>query len=194
MSVPKGKGRMNLTIPLLCDILTLHSGSGIFFTKTRALSNRRKLHRSLSADERSPFYWRFSMLKGEKHTKESKELLRIHHRGSGMKGKHHTPQARENIRKSQLGEKNHNWSGGKITERQKGINDWKWREARIKCLERDNYTCQKCGVKKQLCAHHIIPYGKVIDDTIENLITLCESCHMKIHGSANQNLRNANNV
>jgi len=48
---------------------------------------------------------------------------------------------------------------------------------------RDNYTCQICGSKNNLTAHHIEP---VICDPVQSLdidngITLCNKCHKKIH-------------
>lgn len=75
----------------------------------------------------------------------------------------------------------------------------------IKIYERDNYTCQSCGIKGvipstcqiehegrtltvydpglQLHAHHIKPYAlfpKLAWD-LDNGITLCENCHRKAH-------------
>ncbi|MBC8229942.1 HNH endonuclease [bacterium] len=53
---------------------------------------------------------------------------------------------------------------------------------RIACLIRDNFTCQKCSKKNtQLEAHHIVWVSKSGKDSIYNLITLCESCHDKVH-------------
>ena len=52
-----------------------------------------------------------------------------------------------------------------------------WNEMRNKCYERDNSTCRKCGSKQRLAAHHIIPYIKSKDNSLTNLITLCNSCH-----------------
>jgi len=49
-------------------------------------------------------------------------------------------------------------------------------------LSRDNYTCQKCKNKKgKLHVHHIIFRSKGGTDTPDNLITLCEDCHTKLH-------------
>ena len=49
-------------------------------------------------------------------------------------------------------------------------------------FKRDNYTCQECGSKKQLHAHHIIPVRccpwLAVD--IDNGITLCKDCHKNI--------------
>lgn len=50
-------------------------------------------------------------------------------------------------------------------------------------LMRDNYTCFECG--KQNCrleVHHINPKRLKGPDTLNNLITLCDSCHDKTEG------------
>jgi 5-methylcytosine-specific restriction endonuclease McrA len=56
---------------------------------------------------------------------------------------------------------------------------------RIERLIKDNYTCQNCGDKEQLIVHHIthLPSGCTKDtwSTLEDLITLCRSCHINIH-------------
>jgi len=53
-------------------------------------------------------------------------------------------------------------------------------------LERDNYTCQKCGEKDipKLTVHHIDGNGrkhKTPNNKLSNLQTLCRTCHIKIH-------------
>lgn len=65
-----------------------------------------------------------------------------------------------------------------------------WDEQREKALRRDQYRCQDCGIIEPdhrqkwdtgLNVHHIIPYRKFHSDSkaheLENLITLCLSCH-----------------
>lgn len=57
---------------------------------------------------------------------------------------------------------------------------------RIKALERDNYTCQECKKTKnetELHVHHIDWSGKSedADNNLNNLITLCISCHARLH-------------
>jgi len=65
-----------------------------------------------------------------------------------------------------------------------------WREKRRKALERDNYTCQRCGLTndeslkrfdEELSVHH--KNGDKFDSRQENLITLCKSCHQAIENS-----------
>ncbi|MBC8229235.1 HNH endonuclease, partial [bacterium] len=53
---------------------------------------------------------------------------------------------------------------------------------RIATLMRDGYKCTQCGKKNmRLDAHHIIWKEHGGKDTIQNLITLCKSCHRKVH-------------
>jgi hypothetical protein len=62
-----------------------------------------------------------------------------------------------------------------------------WVEARQETLERDNYTCQVCAYRdKSNHVHHIKPRRKFDDvsksNTLDNLITLCNSCHSRFEG------------
>lgn len=54
---------------------------------------------------------------------------------------------------------------------------------RNKVLERDNYTCQKCGSTENLEVHHKKPYAKYpkLRTVVSNGITLCKECHKKEH-------------
>lgn len=54
---------------------------------------------------------------------------------------------------------------------------------RVNALKRDDYTCCLCNAKKQLVVHHIDGSGQddLPNNDINNLITLCRSCHLKIH-------------
>ena len=64
---------------------------------------------------------------------------------------------------------------------QKGPN-YGFENSKAACLNRDNYTCQHCRTKKgTLHAHHIVYRSQGGADTLDNLITLCEECHKKLH-------------
>lgn len=73
------------------------------------------------------------------------------------------------------------WVGGITTYRGKG-----WLEARMLAVERDKGTCQTCGkvIGKSIPVHHIIPF-RMFESTaaanhIDNLVCLCQPCHMKM--------------
>jgi len=60
-----------------------------------------------------------------------------------------------------------------------------WFKIRILIYKRDNFTCQECRLKmcKETGAfhiHHKIPFLISFDNSLNNLITLCPSCHRKI--------------
>lgn len=64
---------------------------------------------------------------------------------------------------------------------QKGFN-YSFASRREAVLNRDNYTCQKCGAKNtKLEVHHIIFRSQGGTDDENNLITLCENCHSRLH-------------
>ena len=48
-------------------------------------------------------------------------------------------------------------------------------------LERDAWRCQSCGRSTDLQIHHIHPRSRFGDDTEQNLITLCATCHRDAH-------------
>ena len=49
-------------------------------------------------------------------------------------------------------------------------------------LSRDKYTCQICKEKqKKLEVHHILPKSQGGSNRMDNLVTLCNECHHKVH-------------
>lgn len=63
-----------------------------------------------------------------------------------------------------------------------------WNKQKKKALERDDYSCQKCGAKlneKWLDVHHIIPFINFGKDNflkanqLSNLVVYCRLCHKK---------------
>lgn len=73
---------------------------------------------------------------------------------------------------------------------QRGFN-YRFSSRKEAVMNRDSYTCQICGAKHiRLEVHHIVYRSKGGTDDEDNLITLCESCHKKIHkGEINVNLK-----
>jgi hypothetical protein len=57
-----------------------------------------------------------------------------------------------------------------------------WKKVRAMVFKRDNKTCQKCGSKKKIQAHHLTYENHKNElNHLEDLITLCEDCHKKEH-------------
>lgn len=59
-----------------------------------------------------------------------------------------------------------------------------WRDKREMVLERDGYTCQWCGRVEATQVHHL-SYVRVkinnANERLSELISVCETCHHKIH-------------
>ena len=56
-----------------------------------------------------------------------------------------------------------------------------WRKKRLKVLKRDGFRCQMCGTAKNLRVHHINYEHLDTDAELDDLITLCDTCHTQIH-------------
>lgn len=80
------------------------------------------------------------------------------------------------------GEDNYFWSGGeKNWKKEKYLySSSKWSEIRKKIIERDG-CCQICGSEDNLIVHHKVRYKNGGKNTPENLITLCQKHHSKLH-------------
>jgi 5-methylcytosine-specific restriction endonuclease McrA len=52
---------------------------------------------------------------------------------------------------------------------------------RQQVLLRDGWRCQSCGAMSNLEVHHKEFRSHSGDDTEQNLITLCTSCHATVH-------------
>jgi 5-methylcytosine-specific restriction endonuclease McrA len=50
-------------------------------------------------------------------------------------------------------------------------------------LRRDGWRCQPCGTMSNLEVHHKQFLSQSGDDSEENLITLCSTCHASAHQS-----------
>lgn len=82
------------------------------------------------------------------------------------------------------GEGGPSWNGGITPTINKRCNSKEWAIIRKQVYERDNYTCQICGIKcsgynraDKIQCDHIIPERLGGDDSLGNLQTLCMRCH-----------------
>ena len=48
-------------------------------------------------------------------------------------------------------------------------------------FDRDGWRCRNCNFRRNLSAHHIQFRSQGGEDTDENLVTLCMSCHDGVH-------------
>jgi RNA-directed DNA polymerase len=56
-----------------------------------------------------------------------------------------------------------------------------WQKQRRRALKRDNYRCKVCNRtwdETSIHVHHLIPKHEGGQDTLDNLVTLCEDCHI----------------
>lgn len=82
-----------------------------------------------------------------------------------------------------LGDNHPNWDPNYPTNKNYGKG---WRSVKLEALERDNYTCQKCGIHKSELGknpsvHHIKPVRTFKHEQnahrLTNVISLCPECH-----------------
>ena len=114
--------------------------------------------------------------KGYKQTKEHRINM-----SKALKGKVSKNHARYWLGKK--GENHPRWKGGGAGVHPEILKRFGRNPKEI--FDRDNYQCQECGNKDDLTIHHIDRNGrnsKNPNNDIDNLITLCRSCHSRIHG------------
>jgi len=138
--------------------------------------------------------------KGSKISEEHKRKF-----GKANKGRKCTEETRKKMSLSKMGKKNSmygrtgkdhpNWVGNKIKYFYKRIRrSTQYIQWRSNCFQRDNWSCQTCGLRgKKLVVHHIKGFAQILKDhkikTFEqalnckelwdrnNGVTLCEECH-----------------
>lgn len=140
-----------------------------------------------------------SRSKNNKHFYCSRECYLIAH-SSGDKnricpncGKHFIADRKERIycshkcytshREYSRGENHPSWKGG-VSKLNDKKDSWDYKKWRKQVYERDYWTCQHCGYKGQeINAHHIYSWKYYPEKRydIDNGITLCVSCHTKLH-------------
>ena len=56
-----------------------------------------------------------------------------------------------------------------------------WQNIRREVFKRDGYKCVMCGASHPLNVHHVRYPTRWGEEKLEDLITVCDSCHAKIH-------------
>ena len=121
-------------------------------------------------------------LKGRKSSEEARKNMSKAHIGVRP-----SKETRKKLSKASIGNRNHFWKGGKLAEYpeytriRKSVEYRLWREA---VLSRDNWTCQKTGIKGgKIVAHHIHNFADYpeLRTSIENGITLLVEEHREFH-------------
>ena len=105
------------------------------------------------------------------------------------KGKEHSEKIKNGLKnRNQKGLNNPNWNGGTTSERTKIYNSKKYQNWRRKVFERDDFTCQDCGVlsdgnRIKIIAHHKKSFSKYpeLRFSVDNGQTLCVGCHGEVH-------------
>jgi hypothetical protein len=187
---------INISIEEICELLnrnknTVHLkanelGLDRSLIKRITLDKARRKYAKLRVGPKNSFF-------GKRHKPETIDNIKrkLHGKFLGVKnpfyGKKHSKEAREKMRAMKKGRycgaDNPAWRGG-----YEPYYDPNWEEQRRTALERDNYTCQKCGSPqkgREHDVHHIIPFHKfgleryLEANSLNNLITLCLNCHRK---------------
>lgn len=114
--------------------------------------------------------------KGFKHTEETK--LKISLAKTGVK---QTLEHRHKLwESSQRGKESHLWRGGVSNQNKLERSRSKYKIWRMSIFERDDYTCQSCGVRGvELHADHIKQFAfyPELRYELSNGRTLCVPCH-----------------
>lgn len=83
-----------------------------------------------------------------------------------------------------VGNKNVNWKGGVSRVYDKIKKSAAYKEWRAEVYKRDHWTCKTCGHKgRDIVAHHVKSFADYpsLRTELSNGITLCRSCHIKLH-------------
>lgn len=115
-----------------------------------------------------------------------------------MLGKKHSLDTKIKISKSRKGKikgiNHHNWKGGITPEEMLIRESLEYRIWKLEVYKRDRGFCQICGRRcnnNNIVAHHIKPFSDYpeLRFDIDNGITLCRSCHKKIHSEIGKEYR-----
>ncbi len=118
-------------------------------------------------------------MKGKSLSKETKNKI-----SEFQKGRVKSLETRLKLSISHKGSKHWSWKGGITKENEIIRNNIEYRLWREAVFARDNWTCQKTGIKgDKLHSHHIYNFSQYpeLRFAIDNGITLSEKSHRKFH-------------
>ncbi len=126
--------------------------------------------------------------KGQKFTPEQIKRMSDAHKGNKP-----TQETRLKMSEAHSSEKHWNWQGGITDATHRLRQQMKNKNWRKKIFERDDYTCQTCGLESEpssnkLDSHHIKnfkDYPELRYD-MNNGQTLCKACHARLHYNLNK--------
>ena len=132
-----------------------------------------------------------SLWKGHKHTPETIEKVRQATIDRGG-----VPYLRNGVHfnKGKRGAVVANWKGGVTPERQTFYRSDEWKAAVKAVWTRADARCERCGLDYRTVnrkavrfhVHHIVSFAvKEHRCDVDNLVLLCQSCHMWVHSKAN---------
>jgi hypothetical protein len=134
--------------------------------------------------------------KGKHHTEETKKKIREANKGKKrseetkrrlseiVTGFKHSEETKRKIGEAKRGEKNWNWQGGITSKNQKIKDSIEFRLWRESVFVRDNWTCQKTGIRGgKIHSHHILNFAQCpeLRTSIENGITFSKKAHEEFH-------------
>lgn len=136
--------------------------------------SRKKMREAALRDGRRP-----PSFKGSKHSEKTLALM-----SQSQQGHKHilSDSSRARLKELHRGENNYFWKGGVTPENIRIRMSAEYKEWRTAIFERDNYTCQHCGVMGgRLNADHIKRFSDYpeLRFDLNNGRTLCEPCHRR---------------
>lgn len=135
--------------------------------------------KKISESNKGRFVGEKSVWYGKKRSEDQRAYLSKIKRESGQWQGENNPRHKDPLN----GERNGNWQGGLTPINAKIRNSHEYYEWKISVFRKDDYTCQCCGRKNKLEAHHIKNFSSHEDKRFDlnNGISLCEYCHNPIH-------------
>ena len=179
---------------------------------------KKKLSLSKMGDK-NPSYGKPPSEKQKKALNQKGKHFSEEHRrniGKANKGKERSEGTREKMseaKRGKYGENANNWRGGISFLEHLIRTNFKYRQWRSDVFTRDDFTCQKCGIRGgKLNAHHIKSFSSILQYyeittleealeceelwNINNGITFCKNCHKKIglHKGIKKNAKTNNKI